>query len=86
MERIIIVAQLPPPQNIQGVILGRGGFGRVYKGRNNITMQIVAIKLIEKQLQMNSKLNELIANEIEALSNVKHKNIIKLETYAKCTV
>ncbi|EGR34275.1 protein kinase domain protein [Ichthyophthirius multifiliis] len=59
-------------------VLGEGGFGKVYKAKNRITKQCVAIKMIEWQKIKNAKETEMIFKELVALKNLNHNNIVKV--------
>ncbi|KAM0872124.1 hypothetical protein ACQ4PT_038939 [Festuca glaucescens] len=54
-------------------IIGKGGFGKVYKGRISGDNQLVAVKE-----PINKANNDQFANEIKIQSRVIHKNIVKL--------
>jgi serine/threonine protein kinase len=56
-------------------IIGRGGFGKVYKGCIGDNNQLVAVK---EPINVNSANKEQFANEIIIQSRVIHKNIVKL--------
>ncbi|KMT15848.1 hypothetical protein BVRB_3g058150 isoform B [Beta vulgaris subsp. vulgaris] len=60
-------------------IIGRGGFGMVYKGtlseNRKIRNQVVAIK---RSLKIDSSQVEQFINEIIALSQINNKNVVKL--------
>ena len=53
--------------------IGKGGFGRIYKARELISQQIVAIKVF----------NEENLEEIKLLSQCNHPNIIRYKTFEK---
>ncbi|XP_073125582.1 putative receptor-like protein kinase At5g39000 isoform X2 [Henckelia pumila] len=60
------------------LVIGRGGFGTVYKGLLNDGGEIVAIK----RLRLNSKQGEHeFWREIEALSELRHLNLVSLIGY-----
>ena len=54
--------------------LGTGGFGRVYKGRNTITNNDIAVKVIE----ISDKTRGYIKRENDLLRECHHENIIQL--------
>ena len=56
--------------------IGKGQFGVVYKGVNQLTKAVVAIKMISRK-QKGVK-DEAIRKEIELLKKFKHPNIIQL--------
>lgn len=60
-------------------VLGEGGFGRVYKGKNKETGDFVAIKYIDLTdfLKSANKIED-IYKESKILQMLNHKNIIKL--------
>ena len=55
-------------------IIGTGGFGDVYRGKNIETNEYVAIKEIKK-IRIN---NERIKKEIEIMKKIKSENSVKL--------
>ena len=57
--------------------LGKGGFGEVNMCRDELTGDLVAVKYLN--LSTKQKINnQMIKKEVEALSGLKHKNIVKL--------
>ncbi|CAL5971802.1 Kinase [Hexamita inflata] len=58
-------------------VLGKGAYGTVYKGKNNITNEEVAIKALVK-----SKCDPIsLTKEISVLQNCSHENIIKFHGF-----
>lgn len=66
------------PYNV-GEILGRGGFGEVREGTNQVTGEKVALKFIKKSEIQSMGAVEKAAVEIKCQSILRHQNIIKLE-------
>ncbi|KAK4374801.1 hypothetical protein RND71_005478 [Anisodus tanguticus] len=60
-------------------ILGRGGFGIVYKGKLHDGTEI-AVKRMEASIASNKGLNEFRA-EIEVLSKVRHRHLVALHGF-----
>ncbi len=60
--------------------LGKGTFSKVKLGVNRITKEKVAIKIIEKQNIKEKDDRERVKREIEILNNIKHLNVIKIES------
>ena len=58
--------------------LGRGAYGKVYKGVHQLTEQPVAIKFISKMSMGNVADAERIATEIHCLETLQHRSVIKL--------
>ena len=58
--------------------LGRGAYGRVYKGVHQLTGQPVAIKFISKLSMGNVGDAERISTEIHCLETLHHRSVIKL--------
>src|SRR5688572_30306809 len=62
----------------EGDVVGKGSFGKVYKGKSISNGNIVAVKVL--QVENNNKQSQLIRmikNEIEALKRVKSENIVQ---------
>ena len=57
--------------------IGKGSFGVVKLGRNSITKDKVAIKIIDKK-KLNSKEFEQVQREIAIMKSINHPNIISL--------
>jgi len=57
--------------------IGKGSFGVVKLGRNSITKDKVAIKIIDKK-KLNSKELEQVQREIAIMKSIKHPNTISL--------
>jgi hypothetical protein len=66
------------PYNV-GDVLGRGGFGVVREGTNQVTGEKVALKFIKKSEIQSMGAVEKAAVEIKCQSILRHQNIIKLE-------
>ena len=60
--------------------LGKGTFSKVKLGVNRITKDKVAIKIIEKHNIKEKDDLERVKREIEILNNIKHLNVIKIES------
>ena len=61
-----------------GEILGKGGFGEVRVGINQLNGEKVALKFLRKSEIMSLVAAERTATEIQCLSALKHPNIIQL--------
>ena len=55
--------------------LGKGGFGEVNMCKDELTGELVAVKYLSLQAK---KSDSMIKKEVEALSGLKHRNIVKL--------
>ncbi|KAK4424389.1 putative receptor-like protein kinase [Sesamum alatum] len=54
--------------------IGRGGFGMVYKGMLSDGTVVAVKKIIESDIQGNAE----FCNEVEIISNLKHRNLVPL--------
>ena len=59
--------------------LGEGGFGSVYLATDSIVGQDIAMKVLN--FSDNIKNSHMFTKEIEALGQLRHKNIVKLHDY-----
>ncbi|MEE0084683.1 MAG: protein kinase, partial [Paludibacteraceae bacterium] len=55
-------------------ILGKGGFGRVFKVWHDLQKQFLAIKIFERDASVDNAINEF-----EALKSLHHKNIVEFK-------
>lgn len=59
--------------------LGRGSYAQVFKGRNNFTRGLVAIKVIHKaELATDEKSAHTLFNEVNVMKKLDHRRIIRL--------
>ena len=65
----------PSDKYIRGKKLGSGTFGEVYEAKNTQFKNIVAIKIIKKEENMNRL---IIKNEIDILKKLSHPNIVRI--------
>lgn len=56
--------------------LGKGGFGEVFKAKNNLDSRIYAIKRIKLE-QKNKQLTRKLRREVELLSRLNHENVVR---------
>ena len=56
--------------------MGRGAFGRVYKGLNRQTNETVAIKMVPL-IRLKTDNKKSIIDEIDLMKHLDHKNIVK---------
>lgn len=61
-----------------GRLLGQGTFAKVYYGKNIVTSENVAIKVISKQEVKKAGMMEAIEREISVMRLVRHPNIVEI--------
>ena len=78
-------ASLPSRSNVQTCgnyrveeTLGKGSFGKVYKGVHQVTLQPVALKFIFKSALGTIRDVERVVGEIQCLESLVHPNVIAL--------
>lgn len=75
----------PSPRNIifgkyeMGRLLGQGTFAKVYHGKNIVTNESVAIKVISKDQVRKAGMMEQITREISVMRLVRHPNVVELK-------
>ncbi|GAV71434.1 Pkinase domain-containing protein/NAF domain-containing protein [Cephalotus follicularis] len=62
-----------------GRVLGQGTFAKVYLGKNLVTQESAAIKVINKDQVKRERLMEQIKREISVMRLVRHPNIVDLK-------
>src|ERR1700733_8522747 len=60
--------------------LGSGGMGRVYRGRNDLTDRIEAMKILLPNLAGREDIAARFLREIKLMANLNHPNIAALRT------
>ena len=63
-----------------GIVLGCGGFGEVRLGINKFTGEKVALKFLKKSEIQSMGAAERTSTEIQCLTSLDHRNIIRLHT------
>lgn len=58
-------------------IIGKGSFGKVFKGKSLATGAAVAVKVIYVENSKQTMLIKMIKNEVDALKRVKNENIVE---------
>ena len=61
--------------------IGQGSFGKVFKVKQKVTGNIFAMKLINKNTEVNNSENKNFLNEIYILRQLDHPNILKVFEY-----
>lgn len=61
-----------------GRMLGQGTFAKVYHGKNMVTEQSVAIKIIDKEKILKVGMIDQIKREISVMRLVRHPNVVQL--------
>src|SRR5882762_7460164 len=64
-------------------LLGAGGMGEVYKGRDTRLDRIVAVKVLPVHLAGKPELRERLEREAKTIANLKHPNICILHDVGK---
>lgn len=62
-----------------GKVLGQGTFAKVYSGKNIVTNENVAIKVISKEQVRKAGMMEQIEREISVMRLVRHPNVVELK-------
>ena len=58
--------------------LGEGQFGDVYRGKNLLNDDEVAVKTVKREILKDDKFHELLETEIKVLKACENENIVKL--------
>ncbi|XP_021755378.1 CBL-interacting serine/threonine-protein kinase 21-like [Chenopodium quinoa] len=61
-----------------GRTIGEGTFAKVKLGRNSTNNQIVAVKIIDKQMVLSKKLMSQVQREIRTMKLLNHPNIVRI--------
>ncbi|XP_054269227.1 serine/threonine-protein kinase PLK4-like [Macrosteles quadrilineatus] len=61
-------------------LLGKGGFASVYRARCRKTFMEVAIKMIDKNLMFQKKMEKRVVEEVKIHSQLKHPSVLELYT------
>jgi serine/threonine protein kinase len=58
-------------------VLGKGSFGKVFKGKNEKTGEFAAVKMIEKKaIQSDEYLMNGLFSEIQVMKKLKSKHVV----------
>lgn len=58
--------------------LGRGGMGVVYKARDKVTDEIIALKVLRPEIAQDSSLIERFKSEVRLSKKITHKNVCRI--------
>lgn len=58
--------------------LGQGGYAKVKLGKHKETGQLVAVKLMKKDVLINNSIMKMLKHEVDAMSQLDHPNILNL--------
>ncbi len=64
--------------------IGSGGMGRVYKAKQILMNQIVAIKILPKELTEQQQSMKRFAHEAKAASKIEHINVVSVRDFGIC--
>lgn len=59
-------------------LLGEGSFGKVFKGKNYKTGELVAVKCMDMNLFHDTFMKESLENEINVMKELKSNNVVRL--------
>ena len=68
-----------------GQLLGRGGFANVFRAKNRLSRETVAIKVISKSTIEELNLHERVRNEIRIHSKLQHHHVVQYKTHFETT-
>ena len=64
-------------------LIGEGGMAAVYKGRHQLTGQVVAVKMLPPELAVYPEVRARFVDEARTLARLEHPNIVHLITFAE---
>jgi serine/threonine-protein kinase len=67
---------------VQGLI-GRGGMGMVYRARDRVLDEVVAIKILRPDFAQDPKMAERFRSEIKLARRVRHRNVCAIHDYGE---
>lgn len=62
-------------------LLGSGGFSNVMLARHKTEGNLVALKIMNKDIEDDDRISAIVKNEVEIMKTLDHQNIIKLLDY-----
>lgn len=78
-----LIGQVIDGKYLVEALIGEGGMGKVYRGRNTRTESPVAIKTLIPDLLVDESLVERFRIEAKAASNLRHPNTIRVYDFGK---
>lgn len=66
-------------------MIGRGAFGRVFRGRRQSTQQTVAVKFLRRRLWQNRRVVSQIIHELAVLERLNHPGIVRGHGWGQTT-
>lgn len=82
----IIVDQERQVHYEKGKFLGKGGFAHCYEIRNKATGEVLAGKVVPKQLLVKQYQRDKMAQEVQIHRNLSHRNVVKLFHFFEVSV